>query len=262
MEKASPRSSFNKEWDFNKSYVFVTASGTNDAIEYTYSIALLDEGGNGVNLTKEVDLDNGDVSNTTSIASLNEVVVGSYEGRNNGDVSGTFINYPQVTNAIVYTNEESDNVLLNSSMKNSNQYWHNWGGATITENPSLFGKNSLRIFNTGLTSNSYHENSQEIDLSRLTKGGVYELSFYIYSPSGVVNDEGIEAGLVMHRDNGDVDYYNAHIKLTNAEIPRGTWQKLTKHFTLPTDLNKATFKMNLVRNGEVYYAMPRLVKIG
>lgn len=162
--------------------------------------------------------------------------------------------YQTISDSVSSIQIGGKNILENSSMSEDANKWINKDGVTITKEQSLNDNYSAKFSFSGLTSVRNSHIHQEVSLSKLEKGQQYTYSFYIYTPDASAVDMGIEFGLVMQHPAGS-DW-----NLAPYTLQSGQWIRVVKTFVLREDITRAYFRMQLVRNGTVYYSSPQLEK--
>lgn len=149
-------------------------------------------------------------------------------------------------------NSTGVNLLKNSSFENNGESWTNQYLPVFTKEQSVNNNYSIKYASSGASANRNLRVQQNISVSALEKGSMYTYSFYIYTPDVSQIDQGIEFGLVLTKESG-TDY-----NMVNYTLESGNWIRITKTFTVATDIKSAYFRLQLVRNGIVYYSSPKL----
>ena len=148
------------------------------------------------------------------------------------------------------------NLLLNSSFSDNAKGWSVNSAISINNKIPIFTGNYVAEIKTeGASSHKYVGMSHVVPLEKLVVGETYTYSFYVYKDSDVVMDSSCEVGLVMYKDGSATDWNSTYISFENNK-----WVRVTKTFKIRDGITYAVFRLNLVRNGHVYYSSPQLVK--
>ncbi|NME66322.1 hypothetical protein HF846_17250, partial [Clostridium cadaveris] len=148
------------------------------------------------------------------------------------------------------------NLLLNSSFSDNAKGWSVNSAISINNKIPIFTGNYVAEIKTeGASSHKYVGVSHVVPLEKLVVGETYTYSFYVYKDSDVVMDSSCEVGLVMYKDGSATDWNSTYISFENNK-----WVRVIKTFKIRDGITYAVFRLNLVRNGHVYYSSPQLVK--
>lgn len=148
------------------------------------------------------------------------------------------------------------NLLLNSSFSDNAKGWSVNSAISINNKIPIFTGNYVAEIKTeGASSHKYVGMSHVVPLEKLVVGETYTYSFYVYKDSDVVMDSSCEVGLVMYKDGSATDWNSTYISFENNK-----WVRVIKTFKIRDGITYAVFRLNLVRNGHVYYSSPQLVK--
>ncbi|MEW8993119.1 hypothetical protein [Clostridium sp.] len=148
------------------------------------------------------------------------------------------------------------NLLLGSSFFDDAKGWSRSSSVKIVSDITVNGNNSAKISLNGLTTNAYTNISlNDIDTSLFVEGEIYTYSLWAYTPDTNSIDGRYEVGLVMFKDGEATEWNSTEIPFVN-----GKWVKATKTFTMRKGFTKLSFRMNVVKNGTIYYSSPKVEK--
>ena len=152
-----------------------------------------------------------------------------------------------------HTGTPNPNILPYSDFSNivDNEY------VFIDTSKTFNGAPTIKITANGFTSNSY-KGWNSVNLKNyLTPGAKYTVSIWVYVPSNNGIDIGWEWRMYQKYNNGNSTDWTGFYPSVSS-VPKDTWVKYSKVYTVRDDMTAAYFNMNVIRNGTYWISKPKI----